>query len=45
LFAPLRDIKALLRANRDSLDMTEVREYFKLFERESLLDELVRQVC
>jgi hypothetical protein len=41
----LEDIKALLRANRDSLDMTEVREYFKLFERESLLDELVKQVC
>jgi hypothetical protein len=40
----LEDIKALLRANRETLDMTEVRGYFKLFERESLLDELVRQV-
>ena len=38
----LEDIKALLRANRDTLDMVEVREYFKLFEREPLLDELIK---
>jgi hypothetical protein len=41
----LEDIKALLRANRDTLNMTEVREYFKLFERESLLDELIKQIA
>ncbi|MGH8150650.1 MAG: hypothetical protein ACRETB_11840 [Steroidobacteraceae bacterium] len=38
----LEDIRALLRANRAGLDVTEVREYFRLFERESLLDELLR---
>lgn len=39
----LEDIKALLRANRDTLNLNEVREYFKLFEREALLDELLKQ--
>lgn len=38
----LEDIRALLRANRDTLDVGEVREYFGLFDRESLLDELLR---
>jgi hypothetical protein len=38
----MEDIKALLHANRDSLNINEVREYFILFERESLLDELLR---
>jgi hypothetical protein len=37
----LEDIRALLRANRGTLDMNEVREYFRLFERESLLNELL----
>lgn len=36
----LEDIRALLRAGRGSLDLTELREYFRLFDRESLLDEL-----
>lgn len=40
----LEDIRALLRANRDTLDMSEVREYFRLFDRESLLDELLREL-
>jgi hypothetical protein len=40
----LEDIRALLRANRTSLDMEEVRGYFRLFDRESLLDELVREI-
>lgn len=39
----LEDIKALLRANRDTLDRQELREYFRLFNRESLLDELLGQ--
>lgn len=39
----LEDIRALLRANRDGLDLAEVRAYFRLFDRESLLDELLRQ--
>jgi hypothetical protein len=37
----LEDIRALLRANRSTLNMSEVREYFRLFEREPLLDELL----
>lgn len=39
----LEDIRALLRANRATLDMGQVRGYFRLFERESLLDELLRE--
>lgn len=38
----LEDIRALLRANRGQLDLAEVREYFDLFNRGSLLDELLR---
>jgi hypothetical protein len=37
----LEDIRALLRANLDSLNMAEVRNYFRLFDREALLDELL----
>lgn len=40
----LEDIRALLRANRTALDMVEVREYFLLFEREALLDELIAEI-
>ena len=40
----LEDIRALLRANRATLDMAKAREYFCLFERESLLDELLREI-
>ena len=32
------------RVVRDTLDMAEIREYFRLFERESLLDEILRQI-
>ncbi len=39
----LEDIRALLRANRATLDMGKLRVYFRLFERESLLDELLRE--
>ncbi len=39
----LEDIRALLRANRATLDMEQVRGYFRLFERESLLDDLLRE--
>ncbi len=35
------DIRALLRAHPDSLDFRELREYFRLFEREDLFEELV----
>lgn len=37
----LEDIRALLRANRDRVNLAELREYFRLFERESLLDEIL----
>jgi hypothetical protein len=40
----LEDVRALLRANPTALDMEEVRAYFRLFDRESLLDELLRQI-
>lgn len=39
----LEDVRALLRANRSTLNLSEVREYFKLFDRESLLDELLEK--
>ncbi len=37
----LDDIRALLRANRATLDMQQVRRYFALFDREPLLDEML----
>ena len=39
----LEDIRALLRANRATLDIEQVRGYFRLFEREPLLDELLNE--
>lgn len=39
----LVDIRALVRVNRASLDTSELREYFALFDREALLDELLRE--
>ncbi len=39
----LEDIRALVRANRAVLDMEEARGYFQLFERETLLDEILRE--
>jgi hypothetical protein len=38
------DIRALLRANRDTVDMQEVREYFELFNRTELLHALLRDI-
>lgn len=40
----LEDIRALIRANRGTLNMTEVREYFRLFEREPLLEEILSEL-
>ncbi|MBB5014310.1 nucleotidyltransferase family protein [Rehaibacterium terrae] len=40
----LDDIRALLQANRATLDMTEVADYFRLFDREQLLDELIAEL-
>jgi hypothetical protein len=38
----LEDIKALVAANRQALKMHEVREYFSLFDREALLEEILK---
>lgn len=40
----LDDMRALLRAQRGRLNMPEVREYFALFGREELLDELLDEI-
>jgi hypothetical protein len=40
----IEDIRALLRANRDKLDLEEVREYFRLFDREALLDDILAEI-
>jgi predicted nucleotidyltransferase len=37
----LEDIRALLHLYRDTVDRTELREYFALFDRTELLDELL----
>lgn len=37
----LADITALLRANRGTTDLARLREYFRLFDREALLDEIL----
>jgi hypothetical protein len=41
----LDDIRALLRAQRGRLNMAEVHEYFALFDRTELLDELLAQIA
>lgn len=41
----LEDIRMLLERNRGQLNLPEVREYFRLFDRESLLDELLRETA
>ena len=38
----LEDIKALIAANRQALNMKEVREYFPLFNLEALLEEILK---
>ena len=37
----LEDIRQLIRANRATLNLEQVRGYFQLFDREALLDELL----
>ncbi len=39
----IEDIRSLLRTNRSTLNMPEVKQYFVLFEREALLDELLAE--
>jgi predicted nucleotidyltransferase len=40
----LEDIRALILANRSNLRMTEVQEYFRLFDREVLLKEILNEI-
>lgn len=40
----LEDIRALIRANCATLNMDDVRRYFRLFERESLLEEILNDI-
>lgn len=39
----LEDIRALLRANRDSAHVDRLREYFRLFDKEDLLEQLLSE--
>ena len=41
----LEDIRALLRAQRDRLNMVEVREYFAMFDRMEMLDGLLDEIA
>jgi hypothetical protein len=41
----LEDIRALLRAQRGRLNMQEVQEYFALFDRKEMLDELLAEIA
>ena len=41
----LEDIRALLRAARGELDLGEVRDYFLLFDREPLLEQLLSETA
>lgn len=40
----VEDIRALLRANRDTVELGELREYFALFGKERLLEELLNEL-
>jgi hypothetical protein len=40
----LEDIRALIRANRSTLNMDEVRRYFSLFSHEPLLQEILNEL-
>jgi hypothetical protein len=37
----LEDIRALIKANRSTLNVSEVQEYLRLFDREALLGEIL----
>ncbi|MCX6353963.1 MAG: hypothetical protein NTZ78_03525 [Candidatus Aureabacteria bacterium] len=41
----MSDIEALLIQNRSMSDMRSVREYFKLFNREKDLDDIIRRIA
>jgi len=44
LFQDIEDIRSPLRANHGTLNMDEVTGYFRLFEREALLDEIIAEI-
>jgi len=39
----LEDIRSLIRANRTTVDENQLREYFRLFDRETMLDEFLAE--
>jgi len=41
----VEDIRRLLSANREALDLREIREYFRLFDREALLEQWLADVA
>jgi len=40
----LEDIRALMRANRGTLNLEQVRAYFRLFNHEPLLEEMLSEL-
>jgi len=40
----IEDIRALIRNNQELIDMNRIREYFRLFGREIMLDELINDI-
>lgn len=40
----MSDIEKVIKINRDTLDLSIVREYFRLFEREKELDEILEKI-
>jgi hypothetical protein len=40
----IEDIRALIRANRSTLQIAQLRQYFQLFDREQLLDEMLNEL-
>jgi hypothetical protein len=40
----VEDIRALIRANRNTINLTDVREYFRLFNQETLLEEILGEL-
>ncbi|MBS0420987.1 MAG: hypothetical protein JSR66_24970 [Proteobacteria bacterium] len=39
----LEDIRALFRANRDSLDLDETRTFLRMFDREGMFEEMLNE--
>lgn len=41
----MEDIRALLRANREGIDLGKLRGYFRLFDREGMLDDILANLA